>query len=344
MRISSFVIFSLVLISWSCLGATKITKLNQKLDDQRAKVYKFAAEIKHLEKKLGETNNTYLEKVELIEKLEKKIQVFQVDLEKSASSISRDYLNSKKALNLYLLEATDESNQDQIHHKKIYLEILSKNLKEYEQAQSKSNKLLEMINLYEQKLTQTRASEEEVYNLIVEMENRKKEMSQTYINQLESKNELEAQLDKYRAKQKAYKKVYPKKSKSKKIDKSILAMQLPIKNFSGVTKSKKGLSFKFKEMTDVLAPSAGKVAYAGELASYGNVIIIDHGRGIKSVLLGDMKIKARKGDVVKEAQVLAYTLTEPGIQKSLYYEIRKKDIVQNTLQWISKNNKNNLVL
>ena len=79
------------------------------------------------------------------------------------------------------------------------------------------------------------------------------------------------------------------------------------------------------EISPIKAPSSGKVVYTGELASYGNIIMIDHGQDVRSVIFGDMKIKANKGDLVEKSQILGYTMADPGIEKSLYYEIRKKN-------------------
>ena len=193
--------------------------------------------------------------------------------------------------------------------------------------------------MYDQKLTTTRSNEEIIYNLIMELENKKKEMSQKYISTLESKNLIEAKLDKMKAKKVAYKKVYKNRNAN---GKATIAMDIPIEKFISARKGKKGIILKFTEITPIKAPSSGKIVYTGELASYGNIIIIDHGKDVRSVIFGDMKIKAKKGDLVQRTQVLGYTMADPGITKSLFYEVRKKNIAQNTLKWISPNTKKSL--
>ena len=49
----------------------------------------------------------------------------------------------------------------------------------------------------------------------------------------------------------------------------------------------------------VVAPKGGKVAYAGGFRSYGEVVIIDHGRGLISTLTGLAALRVRQGERVR---------------------------------------------
>jgi len=313
--------------------------LKIQLSEQSTQVSKLAAQIKDLDQRLGKTNTSYINKVKAIEAIENKIEYMQNQLKTSAAEISKDYQNSQKALNLYLLEISDSENEDALMHREIYLEVFKKKIARLKSAQKVSNQMLETINLYEQKLTTTKSNEEIVYNLILELENKKKEMSQEYISTLENKNRLETALDKIKAKKIAYRKVYKDQTSA---NNTIIAMDVPLESFVSAKKSKKGIILKFTEIAPIKAPSSGTIVYTGELASYGHIIMIDHGQDVRSVIFGDMKIKANKGDIVERSQVIGYTLSDPGIEKSLYYEIRKKNIAQNTLQWISTKTKESL--
>lgn len=113
----------------------------------------------------------------------------------------------------------------------------------------------------------------------------------------------------------------------------------PLDNFVNFTGGKKGVTFKYDSKAPIKATAGGEVVYSGELASYGKVIMVDHGHEVRSVILGDLQVKVKKGDKVSQGQILGYTMAEPGIKKSLYYEVRKKNIAQNTLQWLQNNNK-----
>jgi murein DD-endopeptidase MepM/ murein hydrolase activator NlpD len=337
MKKTYFYLFLLV-FSTSSFGARKnVNTMKTELSNLSSKVNKVAAQIKSLDKRLAKTNDSYLVSVKEIELIEKSLQDLKLGLKSNALKISTNYNNAKKALNLYLLESSDSENDNAVIHKKIYMEVLRKKLVDLQSAQKESNQLLEAISLYDQKLTETKAGEEEIYNLIVELENAKKELSQDYISNLESKNHIEIELDKFKAVQRAKaKQVTKKASPSTKV---LIPMTSPLDDYLELKKNKDAMVFKYKNAAAVNAPSAGKIVYTGELANYGNLIMIDHGSDVKSVILADMLIKVKKGDSVKKAQVIAYTVSDPGMVKSLHYEIRKKSKPINAFNWVSKTKK-----
>lgn len=328
--------FLAILISASAIAKIPdAQKLKNRLASESAAVSKIAAQIRDLEKKLAKTNDGYLESVAAIEKLEKKVQLLKSSLSENAQDISTEYKKSQKALNLYLLESVDDDNEESLMHKQIYLELLSKKLNALKVAEDRSNKLLESINLYDQQLTKTRIEEESIYQVIVELENRKKSMSQTYISKLETKNRVESTLDKIVAKTKAKQKVFGKIS----IKNIMIPMKTPLDDYIELVQNKDAVIFKYKDTVQLKAPASGKIVYTGELANYGKLIMIDHGDDVKSVLLGDIKIKVARGNSVEQGQLLGYTVSDPGVVKSLHYEIRKKSKPVNALSWIS-NTKN----
>jgi septal ring factor EnvC (AmiA/AmiB activator) len=81
----------------------------------------------------------------------------------------------------------------------------------------------------------------------------------------------------------------------------------------------------------------GKIVFAGDLASYGQVVLIDHGNDLRTVLLGRMSIKVKKNDSVKSGDVLAYTINDSKEAQNLYFEVRKKNTAQNTILWLEPN-------
>ena len=335
---TKFLFFFILTSSFAVAKVPSSRKLKNKLANESAAVTKIAAQIRDLEKKLGHKNDGYLESVALIEKLEVKIQKLKGTLTQNADDISKEYKRSQKALNLYLLESIDEENDESLLHKKIYLELLSKKLVSLKGAEERSNSLLDSINLYEQQLTKTRAEEESIYEVIVDLENQKKEMSQSYVSTLESKNRYESALDKIKAKVIAKSKISGRSTRSLLKD-SLIPMITPLDDYIELVQNRDAIILKYKDTLQLKAPAAGKIVYTGELANYGKLIMIDHGNDIKSVLLGDINIKVTRGSSVAQGQLLGYTVSDPGVVKSLHYEIRKKSKPVNALAWIS-NRKN----
>jgi murein DD-endopeptidase MepM/ murein hydrolase activator NlpD len=318
-------------------GKVSVTKLRNRISNQGHKLSLLAAQIKDVDSKIGKKNNDYLDKIRAIEQFDQKIIKMKTELGLSAKDISQSYQKAKSALELFLLEKTDDESENSLQERMIYYELLGKKISSLSSAQKESNHLLENINLYEIQLSEMKRNEEFIYRFIVDLENSKKKLSRSYISLMESKNDSQKQFDKIRAKKRVYKSK-KKKLSSAKPGQPDFFMSLPLKSFSSVSKSKKGITFKFNETLPISAPKGGKVAYSGELASYGNVIIIDHGKDIRSVFFGDINSKVKKGSLIKTGQLLGYTDASYGEQKSLYYEIRKKNKVQNTYSWFSKNN------
>ena len=69
----------------------------------------------------------------------------------------------------------------------------------------------------------------------------------------------------------------------------------------------RGLTFETASEAPVIAPAAGRIVYAAPFRGYGNVVIIDHGRGWMTVLtdLGGAEVRAgqnvARGDLIGRA-------------------------------------------
>ena len=101
---------------------------------------------------------------------------------------------------------------------------------------------------------------------------------------------------------------------------------------SGLFVFKKGVDIGAYKKQPVTAVFAGTVAFAGELAGYGRVAIIDHGNHFYSLCahLGDFSKK--QGDSVAAGDTVA-TTDDSGTP--VYFEIRSRNVAVNPLQWVS---------
>ena len=339
MKKTNYFLILLIFISLPSIAIGKkkqsVNSLKDKLSKQVSVVSQLGAKIRTIEKNLGSMNDDYLVKTQEIKKLDKVIIEMRQLLSGSASDISKSYSDTKKILNHYLLDVADERTHDKLLKRKIYITLLQKKLKELEAAQEGSQTLLVTLKEYEDRLDQSRKDEGALYNLLVDLEEQKKSLGQQYVSQLETKNSYEESLEEAIARKKVKRK-QPRVSRSN----VKVSLRKPLDSYISAKGSKKGVTFKFNKVAPVYASGSGKVVYAGELASYGRVIMVDHGQEIRSVILGDISIKVKKGDMIRKGSVLAYTNSDPGLTKSLYYEVRKKNIAQNTLNILKKSNKN----
>ncbi|MAZ47316.1 MAG: hypothetical protein CME65_02055 [Halobacteriovoraceae bacterium] len=327
-RVKTF-FFVVLIFSFQALSAPKINKVKDSLVNYQNKLNKMEAELNQIDKELSQYNMDFLEDQGKLKDVESQLESQRKSLNETAGKISEKFQLAKKAYLNYLMEAQDTENSNKIFHEKIYHEILKKKLQALTKAQDKSRNILSNINKYESRIKDFREQEDSIYQYIINLENKKKTVGQNYIDTMEKRNALQAELDKLLAKQKAYKKV-------KRVAQGGHGdFGLPLKGFQSLKKGKKGLTLKYTGTQPVLAPAVGRVVYVGELASYGQVIMIDHGNEIKSVLLGDMKVKTKKGEAVKLNQILGYTVSDEEVAKSLYFEVRKKNKVEDTAKWIA---------
>ena len=111
----------------------------------------------------------------------------------------------------------------------------------------------------------------------------------------------------------------------------------PVDYFLSYTASPKGVTFKYQATQPVKAVGEGKIVFAGDLASYGQVVLIDHGNELRTVLLGKMNIRVKKNDTVRDGDILAYTVNDTKEAQNLYFEVRKKNTAQNTILWLDPN-------
>ena len=84
-----------------------------------------------------------------------------------------------------------------------------------------------------------------------------------------------------------------------------------------------GIDIKVKPGTPVRASSSGRVVFAGRVGEYGNVVIIDHGKGYKTVYGYLEKMLVRKGQFVKRGQVIGYSGYDLSTMEAvLHFEVR----------------------
>lgn len=86
---------------------------------------------------------------------------------------------------------------------------------------------------------------------------------------------------------------------------------------------KKGIHIDAKLGDPVLAIADGTVVYSGDgLAGYGNLILIQHDQDLISVYGNNYSNYVKKGEVVKQGQLIAAVGESTGNEAKLYFEIR----------------------
>jgi len=96
-----------------------------------------------------------------------------------------------------------------------------------------------------------------------------------------------------------------------------------------------GIGISAPEGTSVKSVSAGTVAYAGPMGTYGNTVILEHGGGDYSVYGSLDKIAVRKGTRVIKGQPLGTVgVSDPALGSHLHFEIRRGGPAVDPAEWL----------
>jgi septal ring factor EnvC (AmiA/AmiB activator) len=330
MRLS--LIFSL-LLSFNALAAIK--RPGDELARYRTEVMEMGARLSTLEKEIGSKNNLYLSSLEQIKQFEADVKLYRDGLKVKGVEMKEAQAENKRILQNYLLESENDTTEP--WQRKVHLELLK-------QAQNKlKSKEIELIGFqtkvaeFEEKLSVLHKNEEVLGQVIQELESRKKVAMETYLARVETKKMIESKVQT----QKLQKRIAVVKKQFSSapivVTKPDRFFHSPVEDFLSYTASPKGVTYKYQSTQPVKAVGGGKIVFAGDLAAYGQVVLIDHGQDLRTVLLGKMNIKVKKNDSVKDGDVLAYTLNDSKEAQNLYFEVRKKNTAQNTILWLDQN-------
>ena len=87
--------------------------------------------------------------------------------------------------------------------------------------------------------------------------------------------------------------------------------------------------------TPVKSVSAGTVAYAGQMGTYGNTVILEHGGGDYSVYGSLDRIDVRKGSRVIKGQAIGTVgVSDPALGSHLHFEIRRGGPAVDPAEWL----------
>ena len=97
--------------------------------------------------------------------------------------------------------------------------------------------------------------------------------------------------------------------------------------------SSKGIIIKTRPKAQVIAPFDGSVLFAGPFRGYGNLIIIEHGKGYTSLLAGLDSIDCDVGQMLLAGEPIGLMPEEDDAR--LYMELRNKNHPINPISWFA---------
>lgn len=95
-----------------------------------------------------------------------------------------------------------------------------------------------------------------------------------------------------------------------------------------------GVVFKVEPRSLVYSPTNAKVVYAGPFRKYKEILILSHGDGYHTLMMGLTQMEVSVGQMVLAGEPIGYTTSQP--HSHLYLELRKKEVPIDPLPWLKK--------
>lgn len=328
--------FLISLNSWASLSKTK------------ANIKRLKASVSRFDKIIKTTNSQFSKVIDLKDQLFSDVNNIEQEIESTDLELDRELKVFKKTLLRY--EALDDSVEEnefkllsikslenkkkKILNRKTHLKELRKNLlkiqdkiSDYEFLEVDLIKKIEDINLKSQKARNDLAKENKKYVSLRKVV-KKKDLI------LEKKKIVQEQKNRSIKKQ--------KKNISNKSQKIVGQPQRKISITLPISKDRKieedgtgGLNFIIGPKEKITAPSGGVVIYSGRLSKYGNVIVIKHSDGYRSVILGKFISSVIKGQNVNTGQKIATSLETLSKEDRIYFELRKNKKKLNAKKYVT---------
>lgn len=99
--------------------------------------------------------------------------------------------------------------------------------------------------------------------------------------------------------------------------------------------SSKGILIRTRHQAQVIAPSGGRVVFAGPFRGYGQLLIIAHGNGYHSLLAGMARIDEKVGASIQAGSPVGVMGAADQGDPELYLELRQRGTPVDPIPWLS---------
>jgi septal ring factor EnvC (AmiA/AmiB activator) len=97
----------------------------------------------------------------------------------------------------------------------------------------------------------------------------------------------------------------------------------------------KGITIETRPNAEVIAPADGRIVFAGPFRGYGHLLIIEHGDGYHTLMVGFARIDGAVGQWLLAGEPVGRMGGEGGPAPRLYVEVRRKGEPVNPLPWLT---------
>jgi septal ring factor EnvC (AmiA/AmiB activator) len=334
-----YLFFSISLWGSIAPANSLITLTRKELLDVESKLKEIARSIESLETTLGKKNNHYLEIGKQKEINQKNIHGIHSQLLKGEQNLKYRKVKAASELRGLIMGQLDEgSSSASLLVNKVLMKELNIELKQIESELVYNQKLQENLDIESDKLLKYESTQTELLSIMEQMEVQKMALANEYVQAQGNKKNINEKYFKLITNNP--KVVNPVKERIEtKVERNELGINFfpPVSKPRNVDHQEKGVNFFFsKPRSEVLATQKGKIIYSGALSTFGNVVMIDHGDEARSILLGNFKPLVNKGEMVVVGQVVGESEVDINKDSKVYFEVRKKNVIQKTVNLIDK--------
>lgn len=317
------------------------------ISTQDFRLLKIKASLETMEQNLGKRNNVLIKNLQQIRAIENEIGQLQESMKNNQVSMEVLHAKMKGTLQHYIAnQISGVTAPSTLAGSRILIKTFEKQMELLKKEADTSRMYQDRLTHYEKSLGGLKNVGNSLREVLTDLEQKKRNLADSYVEVAQAKGELQGQLEGIRYKVKKENTLAQRKPRD--LDANLIPvgnedlrfgrLLPPLKNYSTLNYENKGVTFKFNQATPVLSVGKGKVIYSGNLASYGNVIMIEHGDDLRSLILGGIIPQIKKGAEVDAGEVIGFTkLSTNSDENTLYFEIRQKNIAQNTFLWFDKN-------
>ena len=334
-----------------------VLEMKKKIILQNKMIQQMNNDVSNVEVNLAVQSKKYLRLADERSKIEESLSRSRKNADIDNQNIKKNYNETKQLLMGVLLNKLEKSESSaDLLTRKILVENLQRRLVDLDGLMKNNKEIRDDVERLYKRLEDSMSTERQLVSLMNELEQRKKDLRISLESETQNNRKAQSQFEETKniktmerislQKNQLREKLAPVQiTEEIKIPSfsenpvTIGEFVTPIGEYQGFDYAKKGITFNFQGKNEVHAPKGGKVVYTGSLASYGNVLMIDHGNDTRTVLLGQFDYNVKNGDAIEVGQVVGYT--NPRNQNGLgdgkiYFEVRKNNLAQNTYLLLDK--------
>jgi murein DD-endopeptidase MepM/ murein hydrolase activator NlpD len=309
-----YIIFFLFVFLPFTRASIKRNKLDVGVINNR--IIKLRASLNSLDKKLAFRNNVYIAQLEKLKKIETDLDAITREYEEKKIIVRSKLTELQKFLYLKQFKNSLSSN---IEEKMVFEKVYKKKIQaEYQQIKKlvlKSKQLDQKIKQLTNDLKKTQKNQKILYSVLSSIESEKTLLAGEYFKAIDQKTQRQ---------KKRLKRVLRQELKKIGGEVDLLAKAIaPIQTYVNYERSRKGVRFFLKKPQKIRSILDGTIDYVGNLSTYGNIIVIDHGEELRSVYLGHFDSHVEKNLKVQKGEKIA--LLKAKTDKEFYFEVRKNE-------------------